>query len=213
MPRAFAELTFTSAVKAAQTRYGSREMNQGFEQAPDARNELTTREMAFIAERNSFYQATVNEDGWPYLQHRGGAKGFLKALDSRTLGYADFSGNRQYLSVGNLSANNRISLFLMDYPNRRRLKIWGTTQVIHADDHPELLAKLEMPDYRAPVERGILIRVEALDWNCPKHITPRYSEDELTAQWAEMQQKIAQLQAELQTYQRQLHAGVEQFKP
>lgn len=214
MPRAFAELTFTPAVKSAQTRYGSREANQGFELATDPRNELTAREIAFIAERNSFYQATVNEEGWPYVQHRGGARGFLKALDNRTLGYADLSGNRQYLSVGNLTANNKISLFLMDYPNKRRLKLWGTTQIIHADDHPELLAQLEMPDYRAPVERGILIRVEAWDWNCPKHITPRYSEDELTEQLADLHQQIAQLKVQLQDQQRALHSGgAELFKP
>ena len=214
MPRAFAELTFTPAVKSAQTRYGSREANQVFELATEPRNELTAREIAFIAERNSFYQATVNEEGWPYVQHRGGARGFLKALDSRTLGYADLSGNRQYLSVGNLTANNKISLFLMDYPNKRRLKLWGTTQIIHADDHPELLAQLEMPDYRAPVERGILIRVEAWDWNCPKHITPRYSEDELTEQLADLHQQIAQLKVQLQNQQRALHSGgAELFKP
>ena len=214
MPRAFAELTFTPAVKSAQTRYGSREANQGFELATEPRNELTAREIAFIAERNSFYQATVNEEGWPYVQHRGGARGFLKALDNRTLGYADLSGNRQYLSVGNLTANNKISLFLMDYPNKRRLKLWGTTQIIHADDHPELLAQLEMPDYRAPVERGILIRVEAWDWNCPKHITPRYSEDELTEQLADLHQQIAQLKVQLQNQQRALHSGgAELFKP
>lgn len=213
MPRAFAELSFTPAVKAAQARYGSREANSAFELVDDPRQEMTGREMAFIAARDSFYQATVNEDGWPYVQHRGGPAGFLQALDSHTLGYADFSGNRQYLSVGNLNANNRISLFLMDYPNRRRLKIWGTTRIIHADDHPEMLARLELPNYRAPVERGILIRVEAWDWNCPKHITPRYSEPELSGRLAELQQQVAQLQTQLKEQERQLHAGVQTFQP
>lgn len=213
MPRAFAELTFTPAVKSAQMRYGSREANQGFELTSDPHSELTAREIAFIAQRNSFYQATVNEKNWPYVQHRGGARGFLKALDSRTLGYADFSGNRQYISVGNLNANNRISLFLMDYPNRRRLKIWGTTEIIHANDHPELLAQLEMPDYRAPVERGILIHVEAWDWNCPKHITPRYSEEELTQELVDLYQQIDDLKNQIKIYQRQLHDGVNKFEP
>ncbi len=179
MPRAFADIAFTPSVKAAQCRYGSREANHGLEWAEDARNELTEREMGFIAERDSFYQATVSESGWPYVQHRGGPDGFLKALDKRTLGFADFRGNRQYLSVGNLAANDRIALILMDYANRRRLKIWGHARIVHENEHPELLARLEMPSYRARVERGIMIQVAAYDWNCPQHITPRFSSAEV----------------------------------
>lgn len=213
MARAFAELSFTPAVKAAQTRYGSRTANTGFELTSAAHQELTAREMAFIAARNSFYQATVNEHGWPYVQHRGGPAGFLQVLDSRHLAYADFSGNRQYLSVGNLSANPRISLFLMDYVQQRRLKIWGTTRIIHAEEHPELLARLENPQYRAPVERGILITVEAWDWNCPKHITPRFSAQELDGQLAALHQQIAVLQAQLKEQERRLQAGVHTFNP
>jgi predicted pyridoxine 5'-phosphate oxidase superfamily flavin-nucleotide-binding protein len=175
MPRAFADIAFTPSVKAAQREYGSREANRGFELAKEARNELTEREIGFIAERDSFYQATVSESGWPYVQHRGGPVGFLKALDNRTIGFADFRGNRQYLSVGNLAANDRIALILMDYANRRRLKIWGHARIVHETEHPELLARLETPSYHARVERGIVIQVAAYDWNCPQHITPRFS--------------------------------------
>lgn len=179
MANAFAEITFTPSVKAAQSLYGSRQANQGFELSEDPKNQLTGREVEFIAERDSFYQATVSETGWPYVQHRGGPAGFLKVLDERSIGFADFRGNKQYLSVGNLNANDRISLILMDYPNRRRLKIWGRARIVHENEEPELIAKLEVPSYRARVERGIVIHVEAYDWNCPQHITPRYSEAEI----------------------------------
>ncbi|TAN67165.1 MAG: 2Fe-2S iron-sulfur cluster binding domain-containing protein [Methylobacter sp.] len=179
MANAFAEITFTPSVKAAQSLYGSRQANQGFELSEDARNKLAEREIEFIAERDSFYQATVSESGWPYVQHRGGPAGFLKVLDERTIGFADFRGNKQYLSVGNLNANDCISLILMDYPNRRRLKIWGRARIVHENEEPELIAQLEVPSYRARVERGIVIQVEAYDWNCPQHITPRYSEAEI----------------------------------
>ena len=179
MPNAFATISFTESVKAAQTRYGSRENNIGFELADDPKNEIGEFEAAFIAARDSFYQATISENGWPYVQHRGGPQGFLKVLDARTIGFADFRGNRQYLSVGNLNANPRISIILMDYPNRRRLKIWGTTNIVHYDEAPELLSRLEMSSYRARIERGIVIQVEAVEWNCPQHITPRFTEAEM----------------------------------
>lgn len=179
MPNAFATISFTESVKAAQTRYGSRESNLGFELADDPKNEIGEFEAEFIAARDSLYQATISENGWPYVQHRGGPQGFLKVLDARTIGFADFRGNRQYLSVGNLNANPRISIILMDYPNRRRLKIWGTTRVIHQNEEPELISRLEVSSYRARVERGILIQVEAVEWNCPQHIIPRYTEAEM----------------------------------
>jgi predicted pyridoxine 5'-phosphate oxidase superfamily flavin-nucleotide-binding protein len=120
-------------------------------------------------------KGTVGESGWPYVQHRGGPPGFLKVLDDRTLGYADFSGNRQYLSVGNLAGDDRISLFLMDYAQQRRLKIWGRARLVDEDLEPDLIARLESPGYRARVERGVVIHIEAYDWNCPKYITPRYT--------------------------------------
>ncbi len=179
MPNAFATISFTDSVKAAQTRYGSRESNQHFELSNDPRNQLGEFEQAFIEKRDSFYMATISENGWPYVQHRGGPAGFIKVLDDRTIGFADFKGNRQYLSVGNLNANARVSMILMDYPNRRRLKLWGTARIIHEDEAPELIARLQTADYRARVERGIVIQIEAVEWNCPQHITPRYSEAEV----------------------------------
>lgn len=202
MPNAFATISFTDTVKAAQTRYGSRESNQRFEFSDDPRNTLGMLEIEFIAARDSFYMATLSESGWPYVQHRGGPPGFIKVLDARTLGFADFKGNRQYLSVGNLNANARVSLLLMDYPNRRRLKLWGIARIIHADDAPELLSSLSVADYRAKVERGMLIHIEAIDWNCPQHITPRYSE-------AEVDRLLQPLLAENQLLREQ----VQQFGP
>lgn len=181
MPRAFAEIAFTPSVKAAQTRYGSRDGNRRFELAEDPRNVLQDAEIAFIEARDSFYQATVAENGWPYVQHRGGPAGFLRVLDERTIGYADFRGNAQYLSVGNLNADPRISLILMDYPNRRRLKLWGRARIVHENEDPGLVARLEVASYRARVERGVVISIEAIEWNCPQHITPRLSEAEVDA--------------------------------
>ena len=121
----------------------------------------------------------MSETGWPYVQHRGGPAGFLKVLDAQTIGYADFRGTVQYLSVGNLRSNDRISLILMDCPNRRRLKIWGHARIVHEAEAPDLIARLEVPTYRARVERGVIIDVDAYDWNCPQHITPRYSKSEI----------------------------------
>ncbi len=179
MDTVLAELAFTPSVKAAQRLYGSREKNSRFEWADETRNWLTDSEIGFIGERDSFYQATVSESGWPYIQHRGGPLGFLKVLDNRTIAYADCRGNAQYLSVGNLNANNRISLMLMDYPNRQRLKIWGRASIVDANDEPDLMVKLTFSNYRTRVERGIVIHIDAFDWNCPQHITPRYSKTDV----------------------------------
>jgi len=181
MARAFAKISFTPDVQAVQTEMGSRMAYRTAELGEAEEVVLGAAEQAFIAERDSFYQATVSQTGWPYVQHRGGPVGFLKVLDDRTIGYADFSGNRQYISVGNLRGDDRVSLLLMDYPQRRRLKIWGRARAVDERTEPALLAKLESPDFRAPVERGIVIRVEAFDWNCPKYITPRYSRNEVEA--------------------------------
>ena len=179
MARAFAKIAFTPNVQAAQARMGSRDAYRTAELGAAEAVELSAYEVEFIAARDSFYQGTVGENGWPYVQHRGGPTGFLKVLGPQTIGYADFSGNRQYISVGNLDGDDRISLFLMDYPGQRRLKIWGRARLIDADMEPELVARLESPDYRARVERGVLITVEAFDWNCPKYITPRFTEQEI----------------------------------
>jgi hypothetical protein len=139
---------------------------------------LTERETHFIAARDGFYQATVSETGWPYVQFRGGPAGFLKVLDGRTIGYADFRGNVQYVSVGNLLTDARVALILMDYANRSRLKILGRARLVEESEDAALPARLAVPGYPSRVERAVLITVEAYDWNCPQHITPRYTEAE-----------------------------------
>ncbi|HEY8118293.1 MAG TPA: pyridoxamine 5'-phosphate oxidase family protein [Methylophilaceae bacterium] len=179
MPNAFAAISFTESVKTAQARYGSRENNRRFELSDNPRNELGSLETEFVESRDSFYMATISENGWPYVQHRGGPAGFIRVLDARTIAFADFRGNRQYISVGNLDSNARVSMILMDYANRRRLKIWGIARIIHEEDTPELLADLTVTNYSARVERGIVIQIEAVEWNCPQHITTRYSEVEV----------------------------------
>lgn len=179
MTHRFSELMFTPTVKGVQEAAGSRAAYARAEE-PDApaRDRLTAREAEFIAARDSFYMATVSETGWPYVQHRGGPKGFLKVLDDRTLGFADYRGNRQYVSVGNLMSDDRVSLFLVDYPNQRRLKMLGHARLVDAAREPSIIARLR-DAYDAKVERGIVIALEGFDWNCSQHITPRFTEDEL----------------------------------
>jgi len=178
-------------------RYGSRAQYEKLETAGHESNRITDREKDFIEARDGFYQATVNEDGWPYVQFRGGQKGFLKVLDEKTIGYADFRGNIQYLSVGNLNANDRIALILKDYPNKQRLKIWARANIVHEDENPELLRQLEDRNYRASIERAVILTVEAFDWNCPQHITPRFTEAEIAEILEPLNLRIAELEAEL----------------
>ena len=181
MSHQFAEIMFTDGVKAAQERYGSRARLGRFTSMAGPNDELSEREAQFIAERDTFYMATVNEDGWPYVQHRGGPPGFLRTLDPRRLAYADFRCNTQLVSVGNVSTNDRVSLILMDYPNRRRLKILGRTRIENVGDvSAEDLSAFELPDYAAQVERFVYIDVVAFDWNCPQHITQRYTPAEFS---------------------------------
>ena len=178
MNRNFTKFTFTDSVKKAQERYGTRRSYARMETAGD-RYVVTDREASFIETRDSFYMATVGENGWPYVQFRGGPEGFLKVLDDTTLGYADFRGNGQYISTGNIESSNKAALILMDYPTRTRLKIWAETNVIEAQQDSELLEKLAMPDYKGRIERLVMLSVLAYDWNCPQHITPRYTAEEI----------------------------------
>lgn len=194
MARNFSELAFTPTVRAIQTRMGSRAAYAGLDDPRALRNTLGPDEAEFIAASDGFFQATVGENGWPYVQHRGGPVGFLKVLGPHTLGYADFRGNVQYISVGNIAADGRVSLILMDYAQQRRLKIWGRARLIDANDDPDrLIDKLEVPSYRARVERGVLIDVEAYDWNCPQHITPRFTEAQIAAASAPLHAELARL--------------------
>ena len=194
MPRKFAEITFTPSVKAAQEYYGSRDHNLPFEHMDDPGDTLGEAEAAFIQARDGFYQATVTEDGWPYVQYRGGPAGFLKVFDEKTVAYPDFRGNIQYLSVGNMNGNDRVALILMDYANRRRLKIWARSRIVHRDDDPVLLDRLALPEYRALVERAVVLTVEARDWNCPQHITPRFTEPEIASMIIPFQQRVQELE-------------------
>jgi hypothetical protein len=181
MGHKFAELSFTSHVRAVQEEQGSRKAYAKFYGGPDHHDRLGDAEAAFIAARDSFYMATVSETGWPYIQHRGGPAGFVKVLDEKTIGFADFRGNRQYISVGNLANDNRVSLFFMDYPRQARLKMLGRARIVGLDGTPDVIEKLALPDYPAKVERGFVIGIEAFDWNCPQHITPRFTLAEIKA--------------------------------
>jgi uncharacterized protein len=204
MSRAFSDLAFTPTVRALQTRMGSRDSYAPLDHTDERHDRLTPREAAFIQARDSFYQATVSETGWPYVQFRGGPTGFLRVLDDKTLGYADFRGNVQYISTGNLINNDRVSIILMDYAHRRRLKLLGRVRMVALDDDPALIAKLELPDYRARVERGVIITLEAYDWNCPQHITPRFTEAEVSAASAPLRDEVKRLKEELARVQAQL---------
>jgi predicted pyridoxine 5'-phosphate oxidase superfamily flavin-nucleotide-binding protein len=178
MGHKFADIAFTDGVKKVQEANGSRSAYARIEDGEAHHHVLSGREAAFIVARDSMYMATVTETGWPYIQHRGGPAGFIRVLDEKTIGFADYSGNRQYVSVGNLLAEDRVSLFLMDYPNRARLKILGRAAIVAQDD-VATLERLHVSGYRARIERGILITVEAFDWNCPQHITPRFTSAEI----------------------------------
>jgi uncharacterized protein len=194
MARAFAEIAFTPAVLDIQQQQGSASSYAKF-LVPEAErgDHLSEAEAEFISARDGFYQATVSESGWPYVQFRGGPVGFLKILDSKTIAYADFRGNRQYVSTGNLIGNDRVSLILMDYPNRRRLKIWGRAKLVPKEDDPDLVAKLQIEGYRGLPERAVVITIEAFDWNCPQHIPQRLTVQELEPYLADMRDQIAKL--------------------
>lgn len=174
----FTKLAFTDSVKKLQERYGSRHSYQRMEDAGD-RFVLTDKEKGFIASRDSFYMATVGSNGWPYVQFRGGPIGFLKALDDTTLAFADFRGNRQYISSGNVLDTTKVAMILLDYPSQKRLKIWADAEIIFAQDDEAMAAATRVEGYKAVVERVFKLNVRAYDWNCPQHITPRYRLDEI----------------------------------
>jgi predicted pyridoxine 5'-phosphate oxidase superfamily flavin-nucleotide-binding protein len=197
MTHRFADIAFTPAVKRVQEKQGSRAAYARNKRVAEPFNLLLGEtEAQFIADRDSLYMASVGETGWPYIQHRGGPPGFVRMLDASTIGFADFRGNRQYISVGNLLTNDRVSMFFMDYPNRTRLKLLGRARAVDPEDL-ETLGKLAVPGYRATVERGILITVEGFDWNCPRHITERFSLGEVRRVSAPLLARIAELEAQL----------------
>ncbi len=175
MGRAYSNITFTPAVKDMQTAMGSRTPYARLDDASAHHDALGPREIAFIGQADHFFQATVSETGWPYVQHRGGPSGFLKVLDASTLGYADFSGNRQYITVGNLKQDDRISIILVNHAQQIRLKLIGRARTVDMAHDPDLIERLRMPGYGARIERACLIDIAGYDWNCPQHITPRYT--------------------------------------
>ncbi len=195
MPDIVSDIAFTPTVKAAQEKRGSRRGYAKMEAKGGWKDSITPDLADFIAQRDSFYLGTANAAGQPYIQHRGGPLGFLKVLDDKTLGFADYGGNRQYITIGTLEENDKAYIFLMDYPNRRRIKIWGRARVV--EDDPELLARLADPDYDAKPERAILFTIEAWDVNCPQHITPRFTEAEIAPAVAALKSRVATLEAEL----------------
>jgi predicted pyridoxine 5'-phosphate oxidase superfamily flavin-nucleotide-binding protein len=196
MATKYLDIMFTDSVRRAQKQYYG--ASGEIANAPE-RDVLGPAEAEFIAARDSFYLGTVSETGWPYLQHRGGPAGFLRVLDSATLAFADYKGNRQLLSAGNLMANDRVALFLMDYRNRERLKILGHARVEDARIHPKLIEQLTNRSMHALTERVVFIDVVSFDWNCPKYITPRYSIEEVEELAGPLRRHIAELESRLRT--------------
>ncbi len=203
MPYHFLEVAITPNVRLAQTEMGAHQILGDHHRESDS---FTDSERAFIAARDSFYIASVSETDWPYVQHRGGPQGFLKIVDNKTLAFADYRGNRQYISTGNFAANDRACLFLVDYPRRARLKIYVHVEKLALDADPALTDLVLDAGYRAKAERIFRLRLEAFDWNCPQHITPRYTEHEVEKAATPLRERLAQLEAENADLRRRLEA-------
>ncbi|MCO5056933.1 MAG: pyridoxamine 5'-phosphate oxidase family protein [Rhizobiaceae bacterium] len=193
MPYGFLDIATTPSVRAAQRAMGSDRVYRDFK-GDRAFDRFTPNEAAFIAARDSFYMATVSETGWPYVQHRGGPRGFLKVVDEKTLAFADYRGNRQYISVGNLAAAGRAALILVDYAARARLKIYARVEAVPIDN--DLAALVAEPAYKAKPERVFMLRLAAFDWNCPQHITPRFTEADVAAAMTPLRDRLTALEAE-----------------
>lgn len=195
--RPTSDIAFTPTVKAVQERLGARKIYASMEQRGGWKVRVTGDLANFIAERDTFFIGSVSADGQPYIQHRGGPPGFLKVLDPQTLGFADYSGNQQYITMGNLEDNPKAFIFLMDFANRRRIKIWGMAEVV--EDDPELMAKVSDPDYAAQPERAFLFRVSAWDVNCPQHIKPRFTQEQIAEEVRPLNERIEALEAEVRS--------------
>ena len=201
----YAKIAFTDTIKKLQEKHGSRSNYERMERYTSTEG-LTAREVSFIAERDSFYVASYGENEFPYIQHRGGPKGFLKVLDERTLGFLDFSGNMQYITAGNIEQNNKVSLILMDYPRRGRMKIYAEAEVVEINEDPALAEKLQLEGYKYRPERILLYHIKAFDWNCPQHITPRYTIDEVEQAISSERSYLEALEAENEQLKQQLKA-------
>jgi len=196
MGHKFAEIAFTDSVKKVQEEQGSRSNYADWNQGADYHSTVGNEEADFIAERDSFYMSSVSETGWPYVQHRGGPPGFMRVIDESTIGFADYRGNRQYVSAGNFTSNDRVALIFVDYPNRRRLKVLGNIRAV-GNNEPELLEAIKVEGYRALVERGFVITVKAFDWNCPQHITPRFTRSQVDQLMTPLVEEIQELKLKL----------------
>jgi predicted pyridoxine 5'-phosphate oxidase superfamily flavin-nucleotide-binding protein len=196
MAYTFGSLVFTPVIKKLQERYGSRRQYARREESSFAPDGLGPAESDFLAEADSFYMASLGETGWPYVQHRGGPGGFLKVIDKDTVAFADFRGNKQYISTGNLKTNDRVALILVDYPRQARLKIIGHVQIFEGADAGVWIDRLRDPGYDAVIERVYVIRVEAFDWNCQQHITPRFTEQQIREALAPIEERLHQLEQE-----------------
>ncbi len=192
----FASLVFTPLVKKLQERYGSRQQYERMEDSGRKPDRLSGFEVEFLEGRDSFYWATTGATGWPYVQHRGGPKGFLKVIDDQTLALADFRGNKQYISTGNLLSDDRVAMILVDYPRQARLKILGRVEILEGEQAKPWLERVALPGYKAVVERVFVIHIEAFDWNCPQHITPRYTADEIAEAMHSVGDKVDALEQE-----------------
>lgn len=195
MAYGFLDIAVTPSVRAAQAEMGADAMWADFRGHRDF-DRFTDAETAFIAGRDSFYMASVSETGWPYVQHRGGPRGFLKVLDDRTLAFADYRGNRQYISTGNFAANDRACLILMDYPSRSRLKIYAHVEKVAIGDDPGLTGQVTDNAYKGKLERIFRLRLASFDWNCQQHITPRFTQAEVVAAIDPLRKRLAELEAE-----------------
>ena len=203
MAKNFAEIAFTDSVKKLQEQHGSR---RGYERMEKFNNVegLTMNEVTFIQNRDSFYLASIGVKEFPYVQHRGGPKGFLKVLDSKRIGFIDFVGNKQYVSVGNMATNNNVSLIMIDYPSKTRLKIFAKAEVVELKDNLELYDSLQLEDYKFRPERMLIFNIEAYDWNCPQHIIPRYTVDEINDAFSPQQEYIKSLEKEIKELKEQV---------
>jgi predicted pyridoxine 5'-phosphate oxidase superfamily flavin-nucleotide-binding protein len=196
MAKNFAEIAFTDAVKKLQEKHGSRRGYERMERFSKV-DGLTDHEMSFIQNRDSFYLASIGAKEFPYIQHRGGPKGFLKVLDPKRLGFIDFIGNKQYVSVGNMESNKNVSLIMIDYPTRTRLKIFAKAEVVELKDDSELYRLLNLEDYKFRPERMMVFHIEAYDWNCPQHIMPRYTVDEINEAFSSQKEYMKNLEEEI----------------
>jgi predicted pyridoxine 5'-phosphate oxidase superfamily flavin-nucleotide-binding protein len=203
MAKNFATLAFTDAIKAMQEKAGSRASYARMERDSYV-DGLTENEIDFIEQRDSFYMSSIGENGFPYIQHRGGPKGFIKVLDAKRIGFIDFRGNMQYISVGNIATNNNVALIMVDYPARARLKILAKAEIVELKDDPSLYELLDLKDYKFKPERMMVLHIEAYDWNCPQHITPRYTVEEIEAAFAGQRNQITTLQAEVKALKNKL---------